>query len=67
MKEEALNLNGKEQKREVARTYLAIVLGPSVSSAKARVMFAVDGLEVKVWGVRDDVVSSGPPRRGVHA
>jgi hypothetical protein len=36
------------------RAYLAIILGPSVGSAKSRVIFAVDGLEAKVWGVRDD-------------
>ena len=34
--------------------FLAIVLGPSATSAKSRVMFVVDGLEVKVWGKRDD-------------
>lgn len=31
------------------------MLGPSASSAKARVLFAVDGLEVKIWGLREDV------------
>ncbi|KAF8905344.1 hypothetical protein CPB85DRAFT_1552214 [Mucidula mucida] len=35
--------------------YLAIVLGPSVGTAKARVLLAVDGLETKVWGERDDL------------
>jgi hypothetical protein len=35
------------------------VLGPSASSAKARVMFAVDGLEVKIWGTRDDRAGIG--------
>ena len=36
-----------------ARAYLAILVGPSVGSAKAKVVFAVDGLEVKVWGERE--------------
>lgn len=36
-----------------ARAYLAILVGPSVGSAKAKVLFAVDGLEVKVWGERE--------------
>jgi hypothetical protein len=40
--------------RRKACAYLAILVGPSAASAKARVMFAVDGLEVKVWGERDD-------------
>lgn len=38
----------------LARAYLTIVLGPSASSGKAKVVFAVDGLEVKLWGERDD-------------
>ncbi|KIM78003.1 hypothetical protein PILCRDRAFT_608143 [Piloderma croceum F 1598] len=48
---------GEKDTRRLARAYLAIVLGPSPSSSKARVMFAVDGLEVKVWGKREDVSS----------
>ena len=39
--------------------YLAIVFGPSASSAKSRVIFAVDGLEVKVWGQRDNAEDLG--------
>ncbi|KAF9035381.1 hypothetical protein BDZ89DRAFT_1157784 [Hymenopellis radicata] len=38
-----------------SRVYLAIMLGPSVGTAKARVLLAVDGLETKVWGERDDL------------
>ncbi|KAJ7755171.1 hypothetical protein B0H16DRAFT_1541304 [Mycena metata] len=38
------------------RAYLAILIGPSIGSAKTRVMFAVDGLVAKVWGERDDAV-----------
>ncbi|KAJ7618471.1 hypothetical protein FB45DRAFT_931722 [Roridomyces roridus] len=37
------------------RAYLAIVVGPSIGSAKTRVMFAVDGLVARVWGERDDL------------
>ncbi|KAJ6544228.1 hypothetical protein B0H19DRAFT_1076366 [Mycena capillaripes] len=37
------------------RAYLAILVGPSIGSAKTKVMFAVDGLVAKVWGERDDV------------
>ena len=50
----------------MARAYLAIVLGPNAGSAKARVMFAVDGLEVKVWGTRDDVVRSDIVNGDIH-
>lgn len=37
------------------RVFLALLVGPSIGSARAKVMFGVDGLETKVWGVRDDV------------
>ncbi|KAK1231064.1 hypothetical protein PQX77_005823 [Marasmius sp. AFHP31] len=36
-------------------TYLAILIGPSISTARAKVVFGVDGLEEKIWGMRDDV------------
>ncbi|KAJ7016802.1 hypothetical protein C8F04DRAFT_1111796 [Mycena alexandri] len=42
--------------RPTRRAYLAILIGPSIGSAKTRVMFAVDGFVAKVWGERDDVV-----------
>jgi hypothetical protein len=41
--------------RPTRRAYLAILVGPSIGSAKTKVMFAVDGLATKVWGERDDV------------
>lgn len=34
--------------------YLVVLVGPSIGSTKAKVVFAVDGLETKVWGTRDD-------------
>ncbi|KAK0205830.1 hypothetical protein DFS33DRAFT_534693 [Desarmillaria ectypa] len=34
---------------------MAILVGPSIGSAKSKVMLAVDGLEAKVWGQRDDI------------
>lgn len=41
--------------------HIAFVLGPSVGAARARIVYAVDGLEVKVWGERDDL--PGPSAR----
>ncbi len=38
-----------------SRAYLAILVGPSIGSAKSKVMLAVDGLEARVWGQRDDI------------
>jgi hypothetical protein len=37
------------------RVFLAILVGPSIGSARAKVLFGADGLETKVWGMRDDV------------
>ncbi|PFH47728.1 hypothetical protein AMATHDRAFT_6465 [Amanita thiersii Skay4041] len=42
-----------------ARVYVAILVGPSVGSAKCRVVLGVDGLEVKVWGEREEIGGSG--------
>ncbi|KAH9950058.1 hypothetical protein B0H21DRAFT_785725 [Amylocystis lapponica] len=51
---------------DTARAQLAFVLGPSVGAARARVMFIVDGLEVKHWGERTDGLgmSKNTPRVG---
>ncbi|KAJ8697609.1 hypothetical protein PTI98_004395 [Pleurotus ostreatus] len=35
-------------------TYLSILVGPSIGAARARVVFGVDGLEVRHWGLRVD-------------
>ncbi|KAJ7983044.1 hypothetical protein DFH06DRAFT_978230 [Mycena polygramma] len=40
--------------RPARRAYLAILVGPSIGSAKTRVMFAVDGLAVRIWGEREE-------------
>ncbi|KAJ6473217.1 hypothetical protein C8R45DRAFT_835365 [Mycena sanguinolenta] len=40
--------------RPTRQAYVAILVGPSIGSAKTKVMFAVDGLATKVWGERDD-------------
>ncbi|KAI0059340.1 hypothetical protein BV25DRAFT_1829129 [Artomyces pyxidatus] len=50
----------------LATAYLAFVLGPTIGAPKSRVVLAVEGLEVKIWGARDDVgnrrVSENPAR-----
>ena len=48
-----------EKRAGRARAYLAILVGPSVGTAKAKVVFAVDGLEVKVWGERESEAEEG--------
>ena len=34
--------------------YLALVLGPTIGAPKARVILVLEGLEVKIWGERED-------------
>ncbi|KAK0448186.1 hypothetical protein EV421DRAFT_116223 [Armillaria borealis] len=46
---------GRSKTMRTSRAYLAILVGPSIGSAKSKVMLAVDGLEAKVWGQRDDI------------
>ncbi|KAK0191713.1 hypothetical protein F5146DRAFT_929478 [Armillaria mellea] len=53
----ALSFTPEERSKTLhtSRAYMAILVGPSIGSAKSKVMFAVDGLEAKVWGQRDDI------------
>ena len=41
--------------RDTDTVYLALVLGPTIGAAKARVVLALEGLEVKIWGTREDI------------
>ncbi|KAG6910182.1 hypothetical protein DXG01_012631 [Tephrocybe rancida] len=41
-----------------ARTYMGVFVGSSTASAKAKVIFALDGLEIKAIGTRDDVAEN---------
>jgi len=34
----------------IARAYLAILVGPSLESAKSKVVLGIDGLEKRIWG-----------------
>ncbi|KAK0231595.1 hypothetical protein IW262DRAFT_1345206 [Armillaria fumosa] len=53
----ALSFSQEERSKSMhtSRAYMAILVGPSIGSAKSKVMLAVDGLEAKVWGQRDDI------------
>ncbi len=48
--------------------YLALVLGPTIGAPKSRVVLVLEGLEVKIWGQREDVeeaqLSSASPHEG---
>lgn len=37
----------------LTQAHVAILVGPSMGSAKARVIMGIDGLEQKIWGVRN--------------
>lgn len=41
-------------KSGVARAYLAILVGPSLSTPKSKVILTVDGLDARIWGQRED-------------
>lgn len=43
--------------RPPAQAHMAVVVGPNVGAAKAKVLLVFDGLEVKHWGVREDTQS----------
>jgi hypothetical protein len=47
--------NGSVKENGTAVAYLAVLMGPSVSAPRAKVVLGLDGLEVGVWGVREDV------------
>src|ERR1700728_4613754 len=49
--------------KKTGRAYLAILVGASISSAKSKVVVGINGLEVKIWGTRDDVPA---PKMIVH-
>lgn len=40
----------------MARAFFAVALGPTVGTAKSRVIVGIDGLETKVWGLREDTI-----------
>ncbi|KAJ3789989.1 hypothetical protein GGU10DRAFT_341908 [Lentinula aff. detonsa] len=42
--------------------YMAILVGPSIGTAKSKIIFAVDSLETKIWGLRNDL----PPKVDVQ-
>lgn len=48
--------------KERSNAYVAIVLGPTVGAPKARVILSLEGLEVKVWGVREEEPLAQGPR-----
>ncbi|KAH9483179.1 hypothetical protein JR316_0005294 [Psilocybe cubensis] len=42
------------QNSKLAQVHLAILVGPSVTTAKSRLFLGIDGLEQSIWGVRDE-------------
>jgi len=46
----ALSLCSNHKESTITRAYLAIFLGPSLGSAKSKVILGIDGLEKRIWG-----------------
>lgn len=42
-------------RRGTDTVYLALVLGPTIGAPKARVILVIEGLEIKIWGEREDI------------
>ncbi|KAF8815795.1 hypothetical protein BYT27DRAFT_7155397 [Phlegmacium glaucopus] len=45
------------QNSKTTRAYLAFLVGPSLTSAKSKVVLGIDGLEKRIWGNHTDVSS----------
>ncbi|KAF8959404.1 hypothetical protein BDZ97DRAFT_1667258, partial [Flammula alnicola] len=43
--------------QNVAQAHVAILVGPSLGSAKSKVMLGIDGLEKRIWGTREEAFS----------
>lgn len=42
-------------RRSTETVYLALLLGPTIGAPKARVILVLEGLEVKIWGEREEI------------
>ncbi|KAF8164743.1 hypothetical protein B0H34DRAFT_793205 [Crassisporium funariophilum] len=51
----ALARCSSESGTNLTQAYLAILVGPSVGSAKSKVLLGIDGFEKRIWGSRGDV------------
>jgi hypothetical protein len=51
-----------QQKHGVARAFFGVALGPTVGTAKSRVIVGIDGLETKVWGLQEDSIPNKATR-----
>ena len=48
----------------MARVFLTVALGPTVGTAKSRVIVGIDGLETKVWGLREATIPNNVTQTG---
>ena len=54
----ALSRCSNNKDSTITRAYLAIFLGPSLGSAKSKVILGIDGLEKRIWGNHANVSST---------
>ena len=54
----ALSRRSNYNDSTITQAYLAIFLGPSLGSAKSKVLLGIDGLEKRIWGNHPNVPST---------
>lgn len=54
----ALSRCSNDKETKITRAYLAILVGPSLASAKSKVVLGIDGLEKRIWGTHTYVSST---------
>lgn len=53
----ALARSSEHVEGKLNKVYLGYLIGPSISTSKAKVILGIDGLEARVWGTRANVHS----------
>lgn len=54
----ALSRCSNDKETEITRAYLVILVGPSLASAKSKVVLGIDGLEKRIWGTHTYISST---------
>lgn len=54
----ALSRCSNHKDSKITRAYLAFLVGPSLGSAKSKVVLGIDGLEKRIWGNHTNVSST---------
>jgi hypothetical protein len=52
-------LSASPEGKKVAQAHVAILVGPSLGTAKSKVILGIDGLETRIWGAREGSAAQG--------